>query len=125
MKGASVVDFLKMLSDSTDVNKIHLILDKGRSNKNKEVQKYLDGQSKIQIHYLPPYFHNLSAIENLRKMMRECITYNKIYPIFAYFTEKIREFFKNGVVNLKDMLKNRINDNFQIIELNRVQISSC
>jgi transposase len=122
---ASMVDFLKMLADSTDASKIHLILDNGRSNKNKEVQKYLDSQTKIEIHYLPPYSPNLNAIERLWKVMRECITYNKIYSKFTDFTEKIRDFFKTGVINLKNMLKRRINDNFQKIELNPLQTSNC
>jgi len=121
----SMIDFLKKLENSTDAKKIHLILDNGRSNKNKEVQKYLDSQTKIQIHYLPPYSPNLNAIERLWKVMRECTTYNKIYPKFIDFTEKIRDFFTTGVVNLKDVLKNRINDNFQKIELNPLQTSIC
>ena len=121
---SSMVDFLQLLSDSTDAKKIHLILDNGRAGKNKEVQKYLDGQDKIQIHYLPPYSPNLNAIERLWKVMRERTTYNKLYPKFSDFTEKIRDFFENGVVNLKDMLKKRINDNFQKIELNPLQTSS-
>lgn len=48
-----MIDFLKLLANSTDVEKIQLILDNGRSNKNKDVQAYLDSQTKIQIHYLP------------------------------------------------------------------------
>jgi transposase len=122
---ASMIDFLKMVADNTDAKKIHLILDNGRSNKNKEVQKYLDSQTKIQIHYLPPYSPNLNAIERLWKVMRERITYNKIYSKFNEFTEKIRDFFSTGVVDLKDMLKRRINDNFQKIELNPLQTSIC
>ena len=89
------------------------------------MQKYLDGQTKIQIHYLPPYSPNLNAIERLWKVMRECVTYNKIYQKFNEFTEKIRDFFTIGVVNLKDMLSRRINDNFQKIELNPLQTSIC
>lgn len=120
---ANMVDFLKMLAANTDAKKIHLILDNGRSNKNKDVQIYLDSQTKIQIHYLPPYSPNLNAIERLWKVMRERVTYNKLYSKFSEFTEKIREFFNTGVVNLKDMLKTRINDNFQKIELNPLQTS--
>ncbi len=120
---ASAVDFLQTLAANTDAKKIHLILDNGRSNKNKEVQKYLDSQTKIQIHYLPPYSPNLNAIERLWKVMRECVTYNTLYSKFNEFTEKIRDFFNTGVINLKDMLKKRINDNFQTIELNPLQTS--
>jgi len=49
--------------------------------------------------------------------MRECATYNKIHLKFIDFTERIREFFTTGVLNLKDLLKMRFNDNFQKIEL--------
>jgi transposase len=125
VNAASMLDFLNMLAANTDAKKIHLILDNGRSNKNKEVQKYLECQTKIQIHYLPPYSPNLNAIERLWKVMRECTTYNKLYQRFNDFTEKIRDFFTTGVVNLKDVLKKRINDNFQKIELNPLQTSSC
>lgn len=125
VNAANMTDFLHMLADSTDAKKIHLILDNGSSNKNKEVQKYLESQTKIQIHYLPPYSPNLNAIERLWRVMRECTTYNKVYPRFYDFTEKIRDFFATGVVNLKDMLKKRINDKFQKIELNPLQTSIC
>jgi transposase len=125
VNAASMIDFLNMLADSTDAKKIHLILDNGSSNKNKEVQKFLESQAKIQIHYLPPYSPNLNAIERLWRVMRECTTYNKLYQRFCDFTEKIRDFFATGVFNLKDMLKKRINDNFQKIELNPLQTSIC
>lgn len=123
--GVNTVDFLKLLARSTDAKKIHLILDNGRSNKNKEVQVYLDSQTKIQIHYLPPYSPNLNPIERLWKIMRECVTYNKIYSHFNLFKEKIRGFFKTDVTNLNDKLRNRINDNFQKIKLNPLQTSTC
>jgi transposase len=123
--GPNTVDFLKFLASSTDAEKIHLILDNGRSNKNKGVQAYLESQTKIQIHYLPPYSPNLNSIERLWKFMRECVTYNKIYAQFSDFTEKIRGFFKTDVLNLKDTLRSRINDNFQKIKLNPLQTSTC
>lgn len=121
---ASMVDFLKVLESSVEGKKIHLILDNGRSNKNKEVQKYLSNQDKIEIHYLPPYSPNLNPIERLWKVMRERITYNRIYPKFVDFTEKIRDFFANEIIRLNDLLKKRINDQFQKIDLNPLQTST-
>lgn len=123
--GASMIDFLKTLASSSKASKIHLICDNGRANKNKEVQKYLEEQTRIEIHYLPPYSPNLNSIERLWKVMREQVTYNRLYPKFKDFTEKIREFFVTGIVQLKERLKSRINDNFQIITLNPLQTSSC
>lgn len=119
----ATIDFLKFLATSTDANKIHLILDNGPSNKNKEVQKYLESQTKIHVYYLPPYSPNLNSIERLWKVMREFTTYNKLYPKFSDFIEKIREFFNVTVVNLTPMLIKRINDNFQTIVLNPLQTS--
>lgn len=123
--GANMIDFLKTLAASSTANKIHLICDNGRANKNKAVQKYLEEQTKIEIHYLPPYSPNLNSIERLWKVMREQVTYNRLYPKFSDFTEKIRDFFATGVVELKERLKMRINDKFQIITLNPLQTSSC
>jgi transposase len=121
----SMIDFLKVLESSSEASKIHLILDNGRANKNKEVQKYLAEQTRIEVHYLPPYSPNLNSIERLWKVMREQVTYNRLYPKFKDFTEKIRDFFATGVVRLKEQLKKRINDKFQIITLNPLQTSSC
>jgi transposase len=121
----SMIDFLKLLENSYDASKIHLICDNGRSNKNKDVQKYLSGETRIKIHYLPPYSPNLNSIERLWKVMREHTTYNKIYSKFSDFTGKIREFFAVGVVHLTELLRGRINDKFQKIMINPVQTSTC
>lgn len=123
--GASMIDFLKTLANSSGASKIHLICDNGRANKNKEVRKYLEEQTKIEIHYLPAYSPNLNSIERLWKVMREQVTYNRLYPKFKDFTEKIRDFFVTGTVQLKERLKARINNNFQIITLNPLQTLSC
>ena len=125
INGENMIDFLKMLAETSKASKIHLICDNGRANKNKEVQKYLLEQTKIEVHYLPPYSPNLNSIERLWKVMREQVTYNRLYPKFKDFTEKIRDFFTKGVVSLKEQLKKRINDKFQIISLNPLQTSTC
>ena len=131
VNAVNMIDFLKTLANSSNATKIHLISDNGRANKNKEVQKYLDelnsldGATKIEMHYLPPYSPNLNAIERLWKIMREQTTYNKIYSKFSDFADNIRKFFRIGVVNLKAVLEKRINDKFEKIKLNPVQTSTC
>ena len=47
-----------------------------------------------------------------------CSRYDKLVKEEWVFTEKIRDVFKTGIADLKDVLKRRINDNFQNIELN-------
>ena len=121
----SMIDFLKTLISASKAEKIHLILDNGRANKNKELKKYLEEQTRLEIHYLPPYSPNLNSIERLWKVMREQVTYNRLYPKFKDFTEKIREFFDVGTTQLKDQLMGRINDSFQVIPLNPVQTLIC
>lgn len=39
----SMVDFFKVLEMSSNAKRIHVICDNGRSNKNKKVEKYLEG----------------------------------------------------------------------------------
>lgn len=119
----SVISFFKELELENSYKIIHIICDNGRSNKNKEIEQYLQ-TSRIKIHYLPPYSPNLNSIERLWKIMREHVTYNKYYPVFDDFKTKIREFFTTTIHEIKPILKARINDEFQIIRHNSVQLSS-
>jgi len=119
----SIISFCKDLEKTYPDKSIHLICDNGRSNKNKELTKYLE-TARVVIHYLPPYSPNLNPIERLWKVMREHVTYNKVYPKFADFTEAIRYFFGDTVHRIQDVLRARINDNFEVIRHDPVQLSS-
>lgn len=123
VKGEHVVSFLKDLESSSKASKIYVISDNGRSNKNKEIQEYLK-TSKIEICYLPPYSPNLNPIERLWKVVRESTTYNRCYENFTAFQHAIRRFFFEDVFKIGDVLKRRINDNFQIIKLNHIQLAA-
>lgn len=115
----SVIRFFKDLEASSTASVIHIICDNGRANKNKALQEYLK-TSRIQIHYLPPYSPNLNPIERLWKIMRERKTYNKCYENFAAFAAAIRYFFFDEVAQIAGLLKKRITDNFQCVQLNSV-----
>jgi transposase len=119
----SIISFCTDLESTYPDKSIHLICDNGRSNKNKELTKYLEN-SRVIIHYLPPYSPNLNSNERLWKVMREQVTYNKVYPKFANFTAAIRHFFADTVHSIQDILRARINDNFEVIRHNPVQLSS-
>ena len=118
----SIISFCTDLEKAYPDKSIHLICDNGRSNKNKELAKYLEPP--VVIHYLPPYSPNLNPIERLWKIMREHVIYNKIYPKFAKFTTAVRQFFADTVPIIQDTLRARINDNFEVIRHNPVQLSS-
>jgi transposase len=119
----SIISFFKDLELANPFKTIHIICDNGRSNKNKDIQQYLEA-SRIKIHYLPPYSPNLNAIERLWKIMREHVTYNKYYPVFTDFKDKIHEFFSTTIHEIGHVLKTRINDKFEIVRHNPVQLSS-
>lgn len=118
----NMIDFLKNLEKQSNARKIHVICDNGRANKNKALQEYLK-TSKIEIHYLPAYSPNLNPIERLWKILRERKTYNKWYLNFADFGIAIRQFFFEDIPKIGHILKRRINDNFQVIELNSIHLA--
>ena len=66
----------------------------------------------------------MNAIERLWKIMREHVTYNKYYPKFIEFKDKVHEFFSTTVHEIGDVLKSGINDKFEVVRHNPVQLSS-
>jgi len=121
--GDSILSFFKELELTKPNKVIHIICDNGRSNKNQKIQEYLQN-SRIKIHYLPPYSPNLNPIERLWKIMREHVSYNKLYSTFENFTEAVHNFFEYKVHAIADVLQSRINDNFEVIRHNPVRLSS-
>jgi len=119
----SMITFFTALEASSKATTIHLICDNGRSNKNKKVEEYLKN-SRIKVHYLPPYSPNLNPIERLWKILREKKTYNKCYEKFADFKEEIRRFFYEEIPKIRSELMTRITDNFQRIQLNTIKLAS-
>lgn len=124
VKGEHIVSFLKDLEASSKASEIYIISDNGRSNKNKEVEEHTSKTSRVRVFYLPPYSPNLNPIERLWKIVRESTTYNRCYENFAAFQHAIRTFFSEGIFKIGDILKKRINDNFQIIKLNHIHLAS-
>ena len=119
----AMVDFFKGLENSSKATKIHVILDNAKANKNKKLEEYLAG-SRIKVHYLPPYSPNLNPIERLWKMLRETKLYNRYYETPARFFHEGRNFFKDDVPKMLEILTSRITDNFQVTRLDPVKIYS-
>jgi transposase len=118
----AMIDFLKKLEGQSKASTIHFILDNARSNKNKKLEEFLK-TSRIKIHYLPPYSPNLNPIERLWKIMREAKTYNRYYESAADFFKEIRGFFAEEIPKITELLKSRINDKFQVISPNPVNLA--
>lgn len=123
VKGEHVISFLKDLEAGSEASKIYVISDNGRSNKNKAINEFLK-TSKIEICYLPAYSPNLNPIERLWKIVRESTTYNRCYENFKAFQHAIRTFFSDHIFDIDDVLRKRLNDNFQVIQLNSIQLAS-
>jgi transposase len=97
--------------------KVHIFCDNARYYKNKEVQKYIEN-SKIKLHFLPPYSPNLNPIERLWKLMNEEILYNKYYEKFIEFKVKVLDFLGsllNPSIKLLEKLEKRLTDSFRVV----------
>jgi len=103
----------QLIRANEQASTIHLILDNAGYHKSKDFLSYIDS-TKIKVHYLPAYSPNLNPIERLWKIMHEKVTYNRYYEKFADFTEGIMGFFEN-IQNHADIIRARINDNFQTL----------
>lgn len=117
----AIIDFFKKLEKESTATTIHIILDNARAQKNKKLDKFLE-TSRIKLHYLPPYSPNLNPIERLWKVLREATQYNHYYPSCKEFFEVVRNFFTEKVPQMVCSLKSRINDNFQVIKLNPINL---
>jgi transposase len=113
----SIIDFFKHLESFIKAQTIHVICDNGREYKNKDVEEYLK-TSKIKIHYLPAYSPNLNPIERLWKILREHVCYNHYYEDFSEFKNAVCSFLFEKIPKLTVLLKKRINDDFQQININ-------
>jgi len=110
----SICDFLwKLRKDNPGKFYVHVILDNASPHKDDYVCSFAK-ELGIKLHYLPPYSPNLNPIERVWKLMHESVRYNKYYGKFDEFSEATLEFFKN-IGRKKNILRNRITDNFQIL----------
>jgi len=93
---------------------IHLLLDRGSYNTSaatvEAAKKY-----GITLHHLPPYSPNLNPIERLWKIMNEYVRNNKFFTSVKEFKNSILKFFEIQWNLIKDNMRQRINDNFQVI----------
>jgi transposase len=123
--GDATLDFFNKLQISLpEMNTIHIFSDNGRSYKNKQVSEYLRSSTcRIKLHFLPAYSPNLNPIERVWKKMKEHVCYNLVYEHFADFKKQIRRFLIDDYALHKQKLGSYVNDNFQIIYANPVQLS--
>lgn len=98
-----------------EAKRIHLILDQGGYNKSAITQQAAKKLG-IILHFLPPYSPNLNPIERLWKLLNEHTRNNRYFPNCKVFRETILNFFEITWPQIAESMRQRINDNFQILK---------
>lgn len=104
-----------------DAKRIHVILDCARYHTCPEVQDYVKN-SRIVLHYLPPYSPNLNAIEPLWAIMHEHTTANRYYPTFKAFAAAILGFLHVTFPQHAKLWIDRLSDNFRPLHSPTLQV---
>lgn len=117
----STLNFFEKLEGFYSQKKvIHLFCDNARYFRNKQVTEYLKN-SRIKLHFLPPYSPNLNPIERLWKWMKESVIYNLYYEEFSGFKKAIFGFFEmlNFACSKSTLIKkfrSRVKDSFRVLQ---------
>jgi transposase len=116
VNGETIQHFLTELRTNSHSDKrIHVILDGAGYHRSLDVKNKAH-ELNIELHYLPPYSPNLNPIERLWKVMNEHVRNNKYFATAKEFKDKIDTFFSETLPTIGDILKTRINDNFQVLK---------
>ena len=108
----STVVWLKLIEERfPKMQTIHLFVDNARYYRSVLVQEFLKN-SRIKMHFLPPYSPNLNPIERLWKFLKKEVIKSDYTPDPAIFKQRIQDFFAN-ILNYKEKLNSLINTNFQ------------
>lgn len=110
----SVIElFKKIETQSRKSGKIHIILDNAGYNHSRDVREYVKN-SRITLHFLPPYSPNLNPIERLWKFMKGEVIRNKYYETFKEFKVAISKFFQY-FAKYRLRLRTLLTDNFRVV----------
>ena len=121
LDAVSTIRFFQKIEEAyPSKRKIHVFCDNASYYRNKAVTQYLE-ESKIVLHFLPPYSPNLNPIERLWKWMKERVIYNTYYEHFEEFKGAVFGFFAmlsgaaiESVVG--QLLRDRVRDKFRPIQ---------
>jgi transposase len=120
LNAKSTIQFFQKIEEAYPFKrKIHVFCDNAPYYRNKEVREYLKN-SKIALHFLPPYSPNLNPIERLWKWMKERVIYNAYYEHFEEFKAAVLGFFAIlSALSIESILgknfRSRIRDRFRPI----------
>lgn len=114
---ATIQFFQKIEAAYPNKRKIHIFCDNAPYYRNKAVKRYLEN-SRVELHFLPPYSPNLNPIERLWKWMKERVIYNTYYEHFEEFKMAVIGFFAllstvTSESTLGQTLRGRVRDKFR------------
>ncbi len=116
INGQTTISFLKMLeAQYPKAFAIHIILDQSGYHTSEEVEEFVKN-SRIKLHFLPPYSPNLNPIERLWKIMNEFVRNNRVFQTVKEFRKAIKEFFHVTWKEIAHTMVDRITDNFEIVK---------
>jgi transposase len=121
LNASATIKFFQHLENAyPTMHKVHVFCDNAPYYRNKEVKKHLEN-SKIKLHFLPPYSPNLNPIERLWKWMKEVVVYNSYYEEFEAFKDAVHGFFETlnnspPHSQLGERFRLRIRDRFRVID---------
>ena len=121
LNAESTIRFFKKIEEAyPEKRKVHVFCDNASYYRNARVKEYLQ-DSKIELHFLPPYSPNLNPIERLWKWMKERVVYNTYYEHFEDFKAAIFGFFSalshaSADSELSKALRSRVRDKFSPIQ---------
>jgi len=120
LNAETTISFLEKISKAYPTKRqVHIFADNAKYYKNRAVQSYLNN-SKIKIHFLPPYSPNLNPIERFWKWMKERVLYNTYYQEFDDFKQAIFGFLQSvsrldSKSDLGQVFSSRVRDHFRAI----------
>jgi transposase len=116
-KESSLRLFEKIERKHPDAEEIHIFLDNASYYKAKWLDEQLKlRESKIVLHFLPPYSPNLNLIERLWKFFKKEKLYNRYYEKFEDFVEACKSFFRSRT-KYKEKLRSLLTENFHLYEM--------
>jgi len=111
----TMIALLQIILKNQKEGKIHIVLDNARYYHAIIVKEFIEKNSRIILHFLPPYSPNLNIIERLWKVLKKKVVYNNFYPKFEDFQAAVNDFFIIQQWKHPEF-ENMLKDNFQIIK---------
>ena len=108
-----IIELLKQINKRyRHKDKVYIWADQARYYTSTKVKKWIAGQNRIVLQYLPSYSPNLNLIERLWKYMRKKVINNTYYENYQDFVKAIDSFYQN-IKRYKEELRSLITPNFQ------------